>query len=80
MTTAWQKRLAKSTMDDGERMCASPKTYILSRCTEVRFASFFSGGFVIVTVVNPPGRKLAKHTSVRCWPPILDQNISVLLV
>ena len=33
-------------------------------CTEVRFASFLSGGFIIVIVVNPPERKLAKHTSV----------------
>ena len=27
------------------------------------FASFFSGGFITATVVNPPERKLAKHTS-----------------
>ena len=33
-------------------------------CTEVRFFSFFSGGFITATVVNPPERKLAKHTSV----------------
>ena len=35
-------------------------------CTKVRFASFFSGGFITVTVVNPPERKLAKRTSVHC--------------
>ena len=36
-------------------------------CTEVRFASFISGGFTTmapVAVINPPERKLAKHTSV----------------
>ena len=33
-------------------------------CTEVRFSSFFSGGFITVIVVNPPERKLAKRTSV----------------
>ena len=34
--------------------------------TEVRFASLLSGGFITVTVVNPPERKLAKRTSVHC--------------
>ena len=33
-------------------------------CTEVRFASFLSGGFITDTVVNPPERKLEKCTSV----------------
>ena len=32
----------------------------------MRFASFLSGGFIPVIVVNPPERKLAKHTSVQC--------------
>ena len=45
--------------------CAMFKSCRLSvLCTEVRFASFFSGGFIIV--VNPPERKLAKRTSVLC--------------
>ena len=35
-------------------------------CTEVRYASFFSGGFITTIVVNPPERKLAKRTSVHC--------------
>ena len=34
--------------------------------TEVRFSSFFSGGFITAIVVNPPERKLAKRTSVQC--------------
>ena len=32
--------------------------------TEMRFASFLSGGFITAIVVNPPERKLAKRTSV----------------
>ena len=35
-------------------------------CTEMRFASFLSGGFITTIVVNPPERKLAKRTSVHC--------------
>jgi len=33
--------------------------------TEMRFSSFFSGGFITAIVVNPPERKLAKRTSVQ---------------
>jgi hypothetical protein len=32
--------------------------------TEVRFASFLSGGFATMAVANPPERKLTKHISV----------------
>ena len=32
------------------------------QCTEVRFVSFLSGGFMPAIVVNPPERKLAKRT------------------
>ena len=32
--------------------------------TEVRFASFLSGGFTNMAVINPPERKVAKRTSV----------------
>ena len=35
------------------------------QCTEVRFASFLSGGFINVIVVNPPENKLTKLTSVQ---------------
>ena len=35
-----------------------------TQCTEVQFASFFSGGFITAIVVNPPERRLAKHTFV----------------
>ena len=37
----------------------------IPRYTEVRFFSFFSGGF-ITAIVNSPERKLAKRTSVQC--------------
>ena len=36
----------------------------LRHCTEVRFASFLSGGFTNMAVINPPERKVAKRTSV----------------
>ena len=32
--------------------------------TEVRFAIFFSGGFITAIVGNPPERRLAKCTTV----------------
>ena len=56
--------------------------------TEVRFASFLSGGFITVIVVNPPGMELAKRTSVRlplcpCIEMIVhilfDPNVTVVL-
>ena len=49
-----------------EAKCASAKRYelFLLQCTKVRFASFMSGGFITVIVVNPPESKLAKRTSV----------------
>ena len=34
------------------------------QCTKVRLASFQSGGFITVIVVDPPESKLAKRTSV----------------
>ena len=34
-----------------------PKTCV--QCTEVRFASFLSGGFTTMEVISPPERKLA---------------------
>ena len=35
----------------------------LTHFTEVRFASFLSGGFTTMAVINPPARKLEKRTS-----------------
>ena len=37
-----------------------------THCTEVRFSSFFSGGFTTMLVINPPETKMAKRTSVHC--------------
>ena len=34
-------------------------------CTEVHFASFLSGGFTTMAVMDPPEKKLEKHTSVQ---------------
>ena len=33
-------------------------------CTEVRFTSFLSCGFITAIVVNPPEKNLTKRTSV----------------
>ena len=35
-----------------------------SNCTEVRFASFFSGEFTTMVVMNSPEKKLEKRTSL----------------
>ena len=37
----------------------------INQLTKVKFASFQSGAFVTVIVVNPPESKLAKRTSVQ---------------
>ena len=42
-----------------------------TQCTEVRFASFLSGGFTTMTVMNPPEKKLEKRTSVHCLEIII---------
>ena len=42
-------------------------------CTEVRFAGFFSGGFITAIVVNPPERKLAKRISVYCTGHVVQK-------
>ena len=47
------------TMINGQR-----NETVLTHCTEVCFAIFFSGGFITVTVVNPPEKKLANCTYV----------------
>ena len=50
------------------RFCSatSLNTQVSTHCTEVRFASFLSGGFTTMAVINPPERKLAKRTYVHC--------------
>ena len=35
------------------------------QCTVVRFASFISGGFTTMAVINPPESKLTKRTFVQ---------------
>ena len=49
----------------------------LRHCPEVRFASFFSGGFITAIVVNLPERKLAKSTSVHCEKATKFEKISL---
>ena len=57
-----------------ENMFASSvkKHFFTKQCTEVRFVSFFSGGFTTMAVMNTPERKLSKRTSVHC----LDVNLN----
>ena len=45
----------------------SLKKRIIVHCTEVRFASFLSGRFTTMTVINPPEKKLANRTFVQCY-------------
>ena len=47
-------------------MVPFPKDRARSHCTEVRFASFLSGGFITMAVINPPDWKLANRTFVPC--------------
>ena len=66
-----KKRLSISVLIQGKKLFQkiSPKcpgNVTVDHCTEVRFASLFSGGFITAIVVNPPERKLAKRTSVQC--------------
>ena len=42
------------------------KVSLFKTVLEVRFASFFSGGFITAIVVNPPESKLEKRTTVHC--------------
>ena len=39
---------------------------IATQCTEMHFASLLSGGFTAMAGINPPERKRAKRTSVKC--------------
>ena len=55
------------------------KLNCIIECREVRFASFFSGGFISAIEVNPPERKLLKHTSVE-WVTLETVLISVATV
>ena len=50
---------------------------VLLQCTEVRFASFFSGGLITMTEINPPERKLAKRTFVQCTGKDMAKRTSV---
>ena len=51
---------------NGHFFRAQQAAVVYQHCTEVRFASFFSGGFITAIVVNSPERRLARRTSVHC--------------
>ena len=41
----------------------------------MRLASFLSGGFTTMTVINSPEKKLAKRTSLQCIDRFLEQAV-----
>jgi hypothetical protein len=55
------------------------KFHKIKQYTEVHFASFLSGGFTTMTVMNPPERRLAKRTSV-CNTSIESIDMQLLAV
>ena len=55
-----------SSMNDYDEARKTSYREVQSHCTEVRFVSFLSVGFITAIVVNSPKRKLAKCTSVHC--------------
>ena len=48
-------------------------------CTDVRFASFFSSGFITAIVVNPPESSLAQRISV-CSGVFYQSNLLLLFI
>ena len=48
----------------------------LEHFTEVRFASFQSGGFITAIEVNPPERKWTKHTFVHFFETAYFQIVT----
>ena len=52
------------------------KKIFLDQWTEVRFASFLSGRFTTMAVINPPESELAKHTSVQ-WHKMSEKNTHI---
>ena len=62
---SWERYVRICMVSKVETICF-PSGVLAYQCTEVRFASLLSGGFITAIVVNPPERKLAKRTSVHC--------------
>ena len=62
-------------------MCAAINIWCgLRHCTEVRFATFLSGGFITAIVLNPQERKLEKHTSVHWVDDLAIGHIKLLIM
>ena len=51
----------------------------MNHCTEVRFASFLSGGFTAIAVLNPPESNLPKRTSVHSERLLVMSTFCVFL-
>ena len=63
---SWERYVRICMVSKVETICF-PSGVLAYQCTEVRFASLLSGGFITAIVVNPPERKLANRTSVQWW-------------
>ena len=50
---------------------------VIIQCTEMRFGSFLSGGFITAIVVNPPEKKLAKRRMISYPDIIISPNPEV---
>ena len=55
---------------------------LVNPASEVHFASFLSGGFTSMALINPPERKLTKRTSVytAVIPTLANFKANVLLI
>ena len=51
-----------------------PKVKQFGQCTVVYFASFLSGGFTTMAIINASENKLAKRTSVQWFGTKVDEN------
>ena len=51
---------------------------MIPHCTAVRLASFLSGGFTTMAVINPPERKLAKRISVQWYVGIFQKSFQLI--
>ena len=57
-------------LEDGKTFLGYARTTLVVQCTlalDMRFATFLSGGFTTMIVMNPPEKKLEKRTSVQWY-------------
>ena len=52
----------------------------MKQCTDMRLASFLSGGFITAILVNLPEKKQAKRTSVQCGKQLESEIFENILL